>query len=43
LQAVLGKGVGIVIYGVGVVIGALLYFVTLLFKRMRRVHSMTEG
>ena len=43
LQAVLGKGFGIVVYGVGVAIGAILYFVTLLFRQVRRVHTMTEG
>ena len=43
LQAVLGKGIGLVVYGVGVAIGAVLYFVTLLFRRMRQVHSITEG
>ena len=40
LQAVLGKGVGIVVYGIGVAIGAVIYFVTLLFKRVRRIHTM---
>ena len=40
LQALLGKGVGLVVYGIGVAIGAVLYFVTLLFKRVRRIHTM---
>ena len=43
LQAVLGKGIGIVVYGVGVAVGAVFYFVTLLSKRVRRAHTMTEG
>ena len=42
LQAVLGKGIGIVVYGIGVAVGAVLYFVALLFKRVRRVHTITE-
>ena len=43
LQAVFGKGFGIVVYGIGVVIGAVLYLVALLFRPVRRAHNMTEG
>jgi hypothetical protein len=43
LQAVFGKGLGIVVYGVGVVVAAVLYVVTLLFKPLRRAHNITEG
>jgi hypothetical protein len=43
LQAVLGKGIGIFVYGIGVAAGAVFYLVALLFRRVRRVHTTTEG
>ena len=43
LQAVLGKGYGIVVYGVGVAVGAVLYVVTLLLKPVRQAHNISEG
>ena len=43
LQAVFGGGVGMVVYGVGVAIGAVLYLVALLLRPVRRAHSISEG
>jgi hypothetical protein len=43
LQAVFGKGLGIVVYGVGVVVAAVIYVLTLLFRPLRRAHNITEG
>ena len=40
LQAVFGVSLGIVVYGVGVAAGIVLYVITLLFRSLRRAHEI---
>ena len=43
LQAIFGGFPGMLVYGVGVFIGVVLYGVTLLIVPLRRAHNITEG
>jgi len=40
LQAVFGVNLGIIVYGVGVTAGTVLYVITLLFRSLRRAHEI---
>ena len=40
LQAVFGVSLGIVVYGVGVAAGIVLYVITLFFRSLRRAHEI---
>jgi hypothetical protein len=40
LQAIFGVSSGIIVYGVGVTAGTVLYVITLLFRSLRRAHEI---